>query len=77
MDFTVDGLLRAHAASLALAAIGTASRVLNFSFRYFQELEAEVELPGQFVPQTLQVEVRPAKGGTPIRQSYPWKLETN
>lgn len=77
VDFTVDGLLRSHATSLALAAIGTSSRVLNFSFRYFQELEAEVELPAQFMPQQLQVEVRPAKGGTPIRQSYPWKLETN
>jgi hypothetical protein len=69
--------LRGRAASLTLAAIGTQSRVLNFSFRYFQELEAEVELPAQFVPQKLQVEVRPTKGGTPIRQSYPWKLETN
>jgi hypothetical protein len=76
-DFTIDGLLRGRAASLTLAAIGTQSRVLNFSFRYFQELEAEVELPAQFVPQKLQVEVRPTKGGTPIRQSYPWKLETN
>jgi len=76
-DFTVDGLLRGRAASLSLAAIGTSSRVLNFSFRYFQELEAEIELPAQFVPQKLQVEVRPSKGAAPIRQSYPWKLDTN
>jgi hypothetical protein len=76
-DFTVDGLLRGRAASLSLAAIGTSSRVLNFSFRYFQELEAEIELPPQFSPQTLQVEVRPSKGAAPIRQSYPWKLDTN
>ena len=76
-DFTVDGLLHGRAASLALAAIGTSSRVMNFSFRYFQELEAEIELPAQFVPQQLQVEVRPSKGATPIRQSYPWKLDTN
>jgi hypothetical protein len=76
-DFTVDGTLRGRAASLSLAAIGTSSRVLNFSFRYFQELEAEIELPPQFLPQTLQVEVRPSKGAAPIRQAYPWKLETN
>ncbi len=75
VDFTVDGQLRGRAASLALAAIGTSSRVLNFSFRYFQELEAEIELPAQFTPQKLQVEVRPAKGATPIRQSYPWKID--
>ncbi len=76
-DFTVDGTLRGRAASLSLAAIGTSSRVMNFSFRYFQELEAEIELPPQFLPQTLQVEVRPSKGAAPIRQSYPWKLDTN
>ncbi len=76
VDFTVDGQLRGRAASLALAAIGTSSRVLNFSFRYFQELEAEIELPAQFTPQQLQIEVRPAKGATPIRQSYPWKIDT-
>ncbi len=76
VDFTVDGLLRGHAASLSLAAIGTSSRVLNFSFRYFQELETAVELPAQFTPQKLQVEVRPAKGATPIRQSYEWKIDT-
>jgi len=76
VDFTVDGQLRGRAASLALAAIGTSSRVLNFSFRYFQELEAEIELPAQFTPQRLQVEVRPAKGVTPIRQAYPWKIDT-
>jgi hypothetical protein len=75
-DFTVDGLQGGHAASLPLSEIGTSSRVLNFSFRYFQEVETEIELPADFVPQTVQVEVRLAKGASPIRQAYPWKIET-
>lgn len=75
-DFTVDGLRGGHAASLPLSEIGTSSRVLNFSFRYFQELETEIELPADFVPQNIEVEVRPTKGASPIRQSYPWKIET-
>jgi hypothetical protein len=75
-DFTVEGLRGGHATSLPLAEIGTSARVLNFSFRYFQELETEIELPADFVPQTIQVEVRPAKGASPIRQAYPWKLDT-
>ncbi len=76
-DFTVDGLRGGHATSLPLSEIGTSSRVLNFSFRYFQELETEIELPADFVPQNIQVEVRPAKGASPIRQAYPWTIETN
>jgi hypothetical protein len=75
-DFTVDGLQGGHAASLPLSEIGTSSRVLNFSFRYFQELETEIELPADFVPQNVQIEVRPAKGASPIRAAYPWKIET-
>jgi hypothetical protein len=75
-DFTVEGLQGGHAASLPLSEIGTSSRVLNFSFRYFQELETEIELPADFVPQSVQIEVRPAKGASPIRAAYPWKIET-
>ena len=75
-DFTVVGVRGGHEASLPLSEIGTASRVLNFSFRYFQELETEIELPADFVPQSVEIEVRPAKGASPIRQAYPWKIET-
>ncbi len=75
-DFTVEGLRGGHATSLPLSEIGTASRVLNFSFRYFQELETEIELPADFVPRSVEVEVRPTKGASPIRQAYPWTIET-
>ncbi|HUO96810.1 MAG TPA: DUF6776 family protein [Steroidobacteraceae bacterium] len=75
-DFTVEGTRAGRAESLPLSEIGTSSKVLNFSFRYFQEVETEIELPEGFVPQTVQVEVRPAKGSSSIRQAYPWKIET-
>jgi hypothetical protein len=75
-DFTVEGLRGGHATGLPLSEIGTSSRVLNFSFRYFQELETEIELPADFGPQSVEVAVRPAKGATPIRQAYPWTIET-
>ncbi len=75
-DFTIEGVRAGRATSLPLSEIGSSSRVLNFSFRYFQEVETEIELPADFVPQTIQVEVRPAKGASPIRQAYPWKIET-
>ena len=75
-DLTVEGLRAGQAVSLPLSEIGTSSRVLNFSFRYFQEVETEIELPADFVPQTVEVEVRPAKGASPIRQTYPWQIDT-
>lgn len=76
VDFTVEGVRAGRATSLALSEIGTSSRIMNFSFRYFQELETEIELPADFVPQNIEVEVRPAKGASPIRQAYPWMIET-
>ena len=75
-DFSIDGTRAGHAATLPLAEIGVSARVLNFSFRYFQELETEIELPADFQPRNIEVEVRPAKGASPIRQAYPWKIDT-
>jgi hypothetical protein len=75
-DLSVDGERGGRAANLPLAEIGTSSRALAFSFRYFQELETEIELPADFLPQRVQIEVRPSKGTAAIRQTYPWKVET-
>jgi len=76
-DLAVLGLRGGHELSLPLAKIGTASRTLAFSFRYFQQMEAEIELPADFVPRKVQIEVRPAKAPNAIKQSYPWKIETS
>ena len=75
-DLAVEGVRAGRELSLPLAKIGTASRNLGFSFRYFQEVEAEIELPADFLPHKVQVEVRPAQAVTVIKQSYPWKIET-
>jgi hypothetical protein len=75
-DLAVQGLRGGHEVSLPLAKIGTASRTLAFSFRYFQQVEAEIELPADFAPRKVQIEVQPAKAATAIKQSYPWKIET-
>jgi hypothetical protein len=75
-DLSVDGLRGGRAVNLPLAQIGTSSKALSFSFRYFQELETEIDLPADFLPQRVQVEVRPARATASIRQTYPWKIET-
>ena len=74
-DFVVMGVQGGRPVSLPLSKIGTVSRVLTFSFRYFEEAETEIELPVDFVPQRVQVEVRGPQRGGPVRQSFIWKLE--
>ena len=76
-DLSIDGVRGGRAVNLPLAEIGTSSRSLAFSFRYFQELETEIELPADFLPQRVQLEVRPARASSSIRQTYPWKIETS
>jgi Family of unknown function (DUF6776) len=48
---------------------------LPFSFRYFENLEQEVTLPGDFVPMAVTVRVRAARQ-EPIEQSFPWQVRT-
>lgn len=76
LDVAVDGTRGGRPASLPLDEIARQSKSLGFSFRYFQEVETEVELPADFQPQRVQVEARPRNAAAPVRQTYPWKVET-
>ncbi|TXK61050.1 DUF6776 family protein [Alkalisalibacterium limincola] len=42
-----------------------------FSFRYFQQLEGSVLLPGDFAPQRVRVELRSDAGNA--QQAFPWE----
>jgi hypothetical protein len=75
-DFTVMGTKGGRQVTLALTALGSNAHPLSFSFRYFQEAETEIELPPDFLPQKVQLEVRAPQGRAPIRQSFGWRLES-
>jgi hypothetical protein len=60
---------------LTLPAIADAQSTLPFSFRYFQDLEQEVELPADFEPHSVEVHVRTARQAE-VRESFPWKIQT-
>jgi len=47
---------------------------LPFQFRYFQNLEQDIELPEGFEPRAINVEVRTARAA-PVRESYPWQVQ--
>lgn len=45
---------------------------VTFAYRYFQNLEQLIELPADFQPQTVQVEVQAAQHAAK-RQEFPWQ----
>jgi len=49
---------------------------LPFQFKYFQNLEQDVELPRGFEPHAVNVEIRTAKLD-PMRESYPWQVQSD
>jgi hypothetical protein len=59
---------------VAGASDAQAADHLPFQFRYFQNLEHDVELPPGFEPQAVNVEIRSAKLD-PVRESYPWQVQ--
>jgi hypothetical protein len=63
--------------SLPLAEVSQPMRkTWNFRFRYFQSLEGELQLPMDFEPETIQVEVRPADKSKPtLQRTFGWLLE--
>lgn len=48
---------------------------LNFSFRYFQNLEADLVLPEGFAPARVKVKLTPqGKSAKPVEQSFDWVM---
>jgi hypothetical protein len=79
VELTIDGKRKGQTASIDLKTLrpaGSPESSLGFSFRYFQELEELVVLPGDFEPETVNVEVRPkGRSARTIRQSFPWQTQ--
>ncbi len=53
----------------------TAINELKFDYRYFQTVEQTIELPADFQPTTVNVELRAAQR-TPQHQSFSWQLKS-
>lgn len=61
---------------LTLAQLGGKTRDsgdVAFSFRYFQNIEQDIELPDGFEPKAVDVEVK-ASRQQPVKQSFPWAV---
>ncbi len=70
IDGKRDGVM--HRIELLDIASATGD-AMNYSFKYFQRLNGAFELPNNFKPKKLLVEVKPeAKSKEPIQISYSW-----
>jgi len=74
----VEGVLNQSPTRIALPEMGGAGANegrLPFSFKYFQNVEQDIELPEGFEPLAVTVEVRSARQAA-VRQSFPWQVDT-
>ena len=77
LELSVEGELDGAARSLDLADLNPDGAVsLEFSFRYFQNLESELRMPVGFAPEKLTVTLRPkGKNAKPVEQSFAWRVQ--
>lgn len=74
---TVQGTERGKSVTYNLSRLTSDGRdQLPFSFRYVQDLDQEVVLPGGFAPVRVSVEVRTSgRSGAPYNQSFDWTIQ--
>jgi hypothetical protein len=72
----IEGVRDNRPAQITLSDTGEdkSGGLLPFQFRYFQNLEQNIELPEGFEPRAVNVEVRSARAA-PVRESYPWQVQ--
>lgn len=78
VEVTVDGIQGGKPASLPLEALTAARRhVVGFSFRYYQELEVDLQVPADFEPSRVQIEAQlSGSEAPPIREVYTWVVDS-
>ena len=74
VTFVVDGRQAGTMRRLELSDIGSGTgEALKYSFKYFQRLNGVFELPENFEPQQILIEVEPAgKTKQPLHLSFSW-----
>ena len=78
LELELEGRQDGAPASLALTELTPDSLArMDFSFRYFQNLQSELRVPEGFVPERVNVTLN-AKGkkAKPVEQSFAWLLQS-
>lgn len=70
-SIVVNGMQAGSATQLRIPRAG--DRAMSVNFKYFQEFEGRFELPGNFKPQTIKVQVSP-NDSEPVEDLMKWPL---
>ena len=77
VSIQIEGVRANQPVILSLAEVGGDTRgdgSVAFQFRYFQNLEQKIELPTDFEPKAINVDVRSSRLA-PVRESFPWQVQ--
>lgn len=72
VELLVGGSRGTENASLGLRDLGGSEAALEFSFKYFQQLNGLIMLPEGFRPATVRLRVQP-EGGGGVEREFMWK----
>jgi hypothetical protein len=73
---SVAGSQAGTAGTLPLTTLTGGTAQLPFNFRYYTDIEQPITLPVAFKPDSVTIEVRPArKGMAPYRQTFLWEVD--
>jgi hypothetical protein len=76
LSIRVDGSQGGSPGSIDLAGLTGGDSELPFDFRYYQHIEQSITLPVAFKPDSVTIEVRPArKDMSPYRQTFVWEVD--
>jgi hypothetical protein len=76
LAITVDGSQNGAPGTADLATLTGGKNELAFGFRYYTDIEQQITLPVAFKPDSVTIEVRPArKGMAPYRQTFIWEVD--
>ncbi len=75
VTFSIEGRQGKEPQTLALADVEVDKRrQFPFSLRFFQQIEVPIELPLDFRPERLQVELHLGRNAEPLRQAFDWRV---
>lgn len=73
VEITLSGVLEGRAHHLSLQEVDDgAKKTLNYRFKYFQMFEGSLRLPDGFSPRSVEVVVKPRRGGNTISERFSW-----
>ena len=76
LAITVDGSQNGAPATADLATLTGGQAQLAFDFRYYAHLDEPITLPAAFKPESVTIELRPArKGAGSYRQTFIWDVD--